>query len=258
MAGYPVQLWSERVNVPARQPQPEATTKAGDSEPTRLSILGQFRLFVNGAPIKLTGPSQRLLALLGTDSTGTMRRTQVAGTLWPESTETAALSNLRSALSRLGSLRGRVVEATFDSVRLGSGVVVDLAQRRTDAQRLLGPSCDITDLSPAHFADDLLPAWSDLWLEPEREAYRQLRLHALEVLGDRLVRAGQFGQAIEAGLMAVAAAPLRESAHRALINAFAAEGNRGEALYRYNFLRDLLEEELGIEPSFTLQDVLAE
>ena len=55
--------------------------------------------------------------------------------------------------------------------------------------------------------------------------------------------------AVEAGLAAVAAEPLRESAHRALIAAHLAEGNRSEAMRQFEFYRMLLGKELGLEPS---------
>jgi DNA-binding SARP family transcriptional activator len=63
---------------------------------------------------------------------------------------------------------------------------------------------------------------------------------------------------MEAALLAIEGAPLRESAHRALIRALAAEGNRGEAMSRYAVLREMLDRELGVEPSFEVDDVLGE
>jgi DNA-binding SARP family transcriptional activator len=55
----------------------------------------------------------------------------------------------------------------------------------------------------------------------------------------------------------VAAEPLRESAHRALIGAHLAEGNPGEALRQYQLFRGLLGRELGIEPSPRIRALLA-
>ena len=95
----------------------------------------------------------------------------------------------------------------------------------------------------------LLPDWSDDWVLAERERFRQLRLHALETACGRLVRAGDFGQAVEVCLAAVADEPLRESAQRELINLYLAEGNRIDALRQYEAFRLLIGEELGIEPS---------
>jgi len=64
----------------------------------------------------------------------------------------------------------------------------------------------------------------------ERERYHELRLRALKALCDRELRAGRLPQAVAAGLEAVRAEPLRDSARRALIRAHLAEGNNAEAL----------------------------
>jgi hypothetical protein len=64
---------------------------------------------------------------------------------------------------------------------------------------------------------DLLPGWYDDWVLSEAEDWRQLRLHALEALADRLTATGRWGEAADAAGAAVRAEPLRESANAALI-----------------------------------------
>jgi DNA-binding SARP family transcriptional activator len=91
----------------------------------------------------------------------------------------------------------------------------------------------------------------------ERERFHQLRLHALEAVCDRLITAGRYGEAIDAGLAAVAAEPLRESAHRVLIKAHLAEGNHGEADRQYQLCRHILRDELGVEPSNALRRLVS-
>lgn len=59
-----------------------------------------------------------------------------------------------------------------------------------------------------------MPDWCDDWLVVERERLRELRIRALERVCEQLTAIGSFGQAIEAGMAAVRAEPLRESAHR--------------------------------------------
>jgi Bacterial transcriptional activator domain. len=50
-------------------------------------------------------------------------------------------------------------------------------------------------------------------------------------------------------LAAVSGEPLRESAHRQLIEVHLAEGNRVEALRQYEAYRQLMRDELGLGPS---------
>jgi DNA-binding SARP family transcriptional activator len=104
---------------------------------------------------------------------------------------------------------------------------------------------------------DLLPDWYDDWLVDEREGVRQLRLHALEVLTERLSTSGRHVEAIQAALAAVRLEPLRETAHAALIRAHLAEGNRSEALRQFSRCRDALAAELAVEPSESLRKLVA-
>ena len=84
-----------------------------------------------------------------------------------------------------------------------------------------------------------------------------MRLHALERLCLNLSAQGQYAEATEAGLAAVASEPLRESAHRALIAAHLAEGNQGEALRQYHACCRLLRRDLDLPPSTVLDALVA-
>jgi DNA-binding SARP family transcriptional activator len=58
-----------------------------------------------------------------------------------------------------------------------------------------------------------------------------------------------------AGRTLVAMVPLRESGHRLLMRALAAEGNPAEALRAYEQLHCLLRDELGVAPSAATQQL---
>jgi DNA-binding SARP family transcriptional activator len=55
----------------------------------------------------------------------------------------------------------------------------------------------------------------------------------------------------------VSGEPLRESAHRAVIEVHLAEGNPGEALRQYDLYRRLLRVELGLSPSQAIRSLVA-
>ncbi|HEV3464041.1 MAG TPA: bacterial transcriptional activator domain-containing protein, partial [Actinomycetota bacterium] len=151
-----------------------------------------------------------------------------------------------------------VVDASPTHLRLADDVDVDLAELAATAGRLEAPGPDgDPHPAPALLASDLLPDWYEDWVLLERERVRQLRLHALEALCQRLTGAGRYGQAVQAGLAAVAGEPLRESAHRTLIQAHLAEGNPGEALRQYRLYTRLLADELAIEPSAAIRAMVA-
>jgi DNA-binding SARP family transcriptional activator len=91
----------------------------------------------------------------------------------------------------------------------------------------------------------------------ERERLRQLSLHALEALAARLLGAARIGEALETALAAVAMEPLRESAHRLLIEVHLAERNASEAIRQFRFCSHLFQTQLGIAPSPQLAALVA-
>ena len=191
-------------------------------------------------------------------NTRPLPRVYVAGVLWIDASERRASGSLRSALWRLRLARLHLVDVMRDQLQLAREVIVDVHEVESQAKRLLDSSCKCkeSDYDDLPFSGDLLPAWYDDWLLIERERLRQIRLHALETLCERLTKEGRFGKAINAGLAAVNEEPLRESAHRALIKAHLAEGNPGEAIRQYRLYAQLLHDELNLEPSARIIEII--
>jgi len=223
----------------------------------RLSLLGGFELRCAGQDVAVSRSGQRLLALLALQARP-LERLWVAGTLWLDATEERAGASLRSALWRLPQPQGAaVVEATTTHLRLAGDLAVDVRELAAQAEALDARAVgDGQAADPAALSRDLLPDWYEDWVVLERERFRQLRLHALEALCRRLTETGRFGAAVQAGLAAVAGEPLRESAHRTLIQAHLAEGNPGEAVRQYHLYRRLLAGELAIEPSAAIRELV--
>jgi DNA-binding SARP family transcriptional activator len=142
-----------------------------------------------------------------------------------------------------------LVESSGSTLQLADTVWVDAREVAALAHDLLQGGQISERLPTTLLALDLLPGWYDDWVIVEQERMRQLRLHALEELCSRLTSEGRYGEAIDAGLCCVSGDPLRESAHKKLILAHAAEGNRSEAIRQYERYREVLGRELGIEPS---------
>jgi DNA-binding SARP family transcriptional activator len=227
------------------------------ARPARLALLDGFELVCGGRVVPLPVTAQRLLAFLALHDWALLRG-YVAGSLYLEKSEERACANLRSALWRLRQPGYKLVEADTNHLRLAPEVVVDVREVSARARRLsdLDSPPDERDLDEAPFSHDLLPDWYDEWVITERERLRQRRLHALEALCLHLTRLGRFARAIDAGLAAVAAEPLRESSHRALIEAHLAEGNHSEAIRQYRSYAALLQNSLGVAPSARLIDLV--
>ncbi|MEU6406725.1 bacterial transcriptional activator domain-containing protein [Streptomyces sp. NPDC046985] len=225
-----------------------------------LTLMGSFDLHYEGRSVLIAPAGQRLLSLLAL-SRRALTREYAAERLWPDAPGMRAAGCLRSTLWRLPKLNRPLVVATASTLHLSQDVETDLTATEDVLQRTIAwserpthrdpheaPHPDIT-LADEALSSDLLPEAWDEWVIIERERLHQMRLHALESLARLHRSAGNFGQALDAGLRAVAGEPLRESAHRQVIETYLAEGNTGEAIRHFRELRRLLRAELGLEPS---------
>ncbi len=239
------------ISLPDYRNEPET------SSIVRLSLLGGFRLRAAGRLVSLPMSAQRLVAFLALHQ-DPLTRIFVAGKLWPEASEGRAFGSLRSTLWRIGSIGHPLVDAAGRHLRLSQHVAVDIQDLELLVRRVRTEASDPSDteLDYASSWGELLPDWYDEWLVEERERLRQIRLHALELICQRLITSRRFDRAVEIGLAAVGADPLRESAHRALIRAHAAEGNWSEAIRQYGVYRKTVESELGFTPRGDLDSFL--
>jgi DNA-binding SARP family transcriptional activator len=222
-----------------------------------LRLLRGFELRSRDERAEVPTNAQRLLAFLAIKRCP-QHRLMIAGTLWADSSEHRAAANLRTALWQARQINRLLVTARGSYLELAPDLTIDFADAVDRARRVLSAPTAGEPFDPAAFSvDDLLPEWYEDWLLFERERLRQLMLHSLEVLCRQLSNVGRYGAAIEAGLAAVAAEPLRESAQRALICAHLGEGNMGEAVRQFDSFAAVLEESLGIKPSDTLRSLVS-
>ena len=230
-----------------------------DPEPDmRLRLTSEFQLLISDGHVEVPPGVQRLLAFLAV-ARQPVRRSRVAGELWPDVAEWRALGNLRSVLWRLRRIRSGTVRVLGDRLTLDPSVEIDLRVLTDLATRLLddvdGPT--LQRVAELVQATDILPGWDDEWLVVERERFRELRLRALERACEATIMRGDTDHGVQACLAAVEAEPFRESAQRLLVRMHLSEGNRAAALRSYLAFRDLVETELGIEPSDLMADLVA-
>jgi len=218
-----------------------------------------FELTCDGERVPIQRNSQRLIAYLALRNRPLLR-IHVAGTLWLDSSEQRSCANLRSALWRLRGQAEDVVESDASHAWLSSEVHVDVREVVALARGLVAQPGDDDEpaVESSRLAGDLLPDWYEDWVLLERERLRELRLHALEEVAARAIREGRYGAAIDAALTAIQADPLRESAHRVLISAYLAEGNASAGMRQYREYCRRARDELGIEPSPRLREIVAE
>jgi DNA-binding SARP family transcriptional activator len=178
--------------------------------------------------------------------------------LWPDVPEDHAHGSLRSALWRVQKAVPGLLEVSGGALGLAHDVRVDVHEFTAWAQRVLDPQglVDGIETPEVGLHGELLPGWYDDWVLVARERLRQLKMHALEMLADKLACAERYSEAVQAAYAAVDTEPLRESAHRAVVQVHLAEGNTAEAVRAYAAFRDLLGRELNVVPSAKMDALL--
>ncbi|GAA4699626.1 AfsR/SARP family transcriptional regulator [Phytohabitans rumicis] len=224
------------------------TSVAVPSAELRLRLLGRWALY--GADGGLLCPSgKRLLTFLALR--GACSRRVLTATIWPDASDDKALASLRTALWRIRRVHPALVVGG-DALALGDGVQVDVPALLALVQALAareGARSTLTAVPEQLLSGDLVPGWRDEWLLVERERIRQLRLHALETLARTFAADGRYTLGLAAGLAAVRAEPLRESAQRAVIDLYLRAGDRGRARRHLEAYQHLLYQRLGVAPS---------
>jgi len=243
----------------------DRTVDAGERRPrsavsrASLGLLGGFQLAVDGETVHLPRGECRVLASVALRDRA-QTRAALAGRLWPDTTNDRAMGRLRTSLWRLRRTGQRLLDVTSSEVALDPEVAVDVRELTELTHRLsdVAPTDDKAALELLSEAGELLPDWDEDWLVADRERIRQLRMHALEQLGEQLASEGRFGSAVDAVLVAIAEDPLRESARRTLIRIHVAEGNVHDAVAQYRAYRDVMRDDLGLEPSPQMAALLVE
>ena len=216
--------------------------------PIELQLIDGFSVRCGSVEMTIPLGAQRVVAFVALHPVA-VTRPYVAGSLWLDVNDDRAAANLRSALWRLGSISPPMIRASRTHLGLDPNVTVDYREAAAGARQLLDPTNDVIDAELSIPPGELLPDWYEDWVTIEREQFHFLRLNALEQLCLRLADRGRLAEAVDAGMAAVAAEPLHESAHRALVRAHMAAGNWWDALRQYESYRTLIGQQLDLPPS---------
>ena len=223
----------------------------------RIDLLGGFRIGAE-APSPTRSPSlrqQQLIAFLGLHARGSaVPRQRVGGTLWPESSDAQALTNLRRELHHLREGwpgLNALVDAGSRTLawRGGRGVLVDVEAFEAAADRGLAGDRAALHEAAVLYKGDLLPDCTDAWIEADRERLRHRARQVLAQLVALLERDRDFADAIEHAQQLLRLDPLDEQAWCALMRCHARRGERAAALHLYQQCAAILKKDLGIQPS---------
>jgi DNA-binding SARP family transcriptional activator len=212
----------------------------------QVGIVGRLGVF---PMVRVTLPARRILAYLALQESP-VSRASASAQLWPDQPEAQGRANLRRGLWQLP--RGWVNASGDDLVLMAESDL--LAARRVAARALDGGALTLAEITL--LSSDILPGWHDEWVVSAQDAFRLLRVQALEAACRTMAASGHHALATQSGLAALAAEPMRESAAEALIEAHLAQRNRYEAAQCFHALAQRLHDELGVAPDPALRSRL--
>ena len=236
---------------------------------TRVQLCGKLVARIDGQRVDadLPGRQGRLaFAYLTLNRHRVVTRSALVDAIWPaeppalvDTALSAVISKLRKALGpQMVSGRGDVrlvfhdawvdVEAASEAIHRAEGAV-----GRGAWAEAWGPGRVALHIVRREF----MPGESAPWIEEERRELEEIELRALECIAKSSLELGpnELDSAVRSGRDLVRLAPHRESGHRMLMRALAAEGNDAEALGVYERLRVRLREDLGVAPSAPTQEL---
>jgi predicted ATPase len=244
------------------------------SDGLEIKLLGPPEVFHGGHPVKFAARKALALFVYLVVETGAHPREKLQALFWPESEPHKAQSSLRSTLARIkDALQGiddllkiegnrirfnpsaasfldlnLVVQATADTqpIQLAPPAVA-LLQNAVEAAR--GPFLEAFSLPDT-------PAFND-WIIIQRNVLGG----RLNLIHDRLsnhqLETHLIGPAIETVNRWLNLDRLHETAYQRLMRLHFLNGDRSAALQTYETCRELLDKELGVEPSSETEEVLA-
>jgi predicted ATPase/DNA-binding winged helix-turn-helix (wHTH) protein len=241
---------------------------APQGEPIEFRLLGKIEAVRNDAVLPLGGQRQRaLLALLVLGRGRPVSADRLADELWAGRPPEGASTTLRSYVSKLRSALGKGPSITGGS----GGYAIAVDPQTVDAQRferLAEEGREALERGAASRAAERLREGLELWrgrpfgdlgdegsLRLEAERLEELRLHALEGRIEADLALGKGGELVEELETLVRTHPYRERFWRQLMLALYRADRQADALAAYRRAREVLDEELGLEPSEELRQL---
>ena len=233
-----------------------------------LTMLGSFQATLDGQPVMgfKSNKVRALLAYLAVEADRPHRRERLAGLLWPDWPDRDALSNLRYSLSDLRrAIEDHAAEPPFllitrDSLQFnrGSDCWIDVMAfvEGVGADKNLPEYLDqlekTVDLYRGGFLEgfslDDSPAFEEWTLLTHERLARQAS-SALHTLAEAYEELGDYEQAQSYAYRQLALEPWDETAHQSLMRLLVLCGQRSAALAQYETCREVLANELGVEPA---------
>ena len=222
----------------------------------RLSLLGPVLVEHAGQPVQ-GFESRKAVAMLCylARQDQPVSRSYLADMFWGDRPEGRGRSNLSRALHNLSTRLPDCWQADRHQIQFqpGSQLWLDVAvfnklvAQATPQTLTIAVDLYRDEFMTGFYLDDC-PAF-ETWLVTEREYWRQRITQVLQKLIDHYTDGHENEAAIRFARRLLALDPWREEAHRRLMRLLARAGQRSAALAQYVTCRQILADELGVEPT---------
>jgi len=233
----------------------------------KISLLGSLQITNDRLPVDgLHGQRVKSILtylLLHTDTD--VLRSELAGNLWPDISESQARTNLRRELHALKRTH-RVIDACIASSKntvtwlmpsacsYDVGAFIELC-RAFDAEPDNKKKIELGLQAVALYKGQLVPGIDDSWIFNSRASLHQqwtlLSDRLLEVLQD----SGESEHVVDIATRQLTFDPYLETAYAALMDAHIVSGNPAMALHAYHQCASVLEKDLDTSPNQQIQDL---
>jgi DNA-binding SARP family transcriptional activator len=233
-----------------------------------IQLLGSFRIAYDEELVVSIDTSrlQSVLFYLLLHRQTPQSRNRIAFTLWPDSSDSQARTNLRKYLHHLRRAlpdAERFLKINSNTVQwhIDAPFTLDVTEfecaieTARQAEEVGDPRALQSELEKAIelYQGDLLPDCYEAWVLPQRERLSRMHISALDQLSQLLEEQRAYVSAIHYVQRLLRHDPLREVAHRRLIRLHALNNDRAKALQAYHQCATLLERELDVAPSQATQ-----
>lgn len=247
-----------------------------------IRLLGPTQITLDGASAPAFDYAKvlALLIYLAVEGDRAHSRDALAELLWPDQEAQVGRSSLRQALARLRqgiadqAAKPSRLLITRESVQfnpdcdytLDTALFAQLLATRPGHMHYEAgacPSCierweQAVELYRGPFAEGVLPRDAygyEEWLIARREWFANQQLSTLARLADAYESFGELEQALAYARRALELDPWREPAHRQVMRLLATQGLRSAAIAQYERCRQILANELGVEPEETTSEL---
>jgi len=221
-----------------------------------IQLLGTPQILQDDQPLAITRKKSRALLFYLAAHDKPLTREHLLAFFWPDSDRSSAQQVLRTTLHGLRQALGAALIADENTLALSPDVDIDV---RTFESRLQRPreasNLQLLTSTLQLYRSDFLtgftlndsPEFED-WITEQQEHYRRLTIRGFIALANLHEQRQQYADALQALNRALAFDPLQEDIQRSALRLHYLAGDRPGAIRRYEALRKLLDEEMGVPP----------